>query len=89
MGEQKSSKKVYGTAADEYNPTFSAFLCDNKGDFFNLVLGQIFWWVYGFRTVFTCGYTSYISLSQYYCSQISGSGYQLENSAPAPQWPTW
>ena len=54
----------------KFPATASQFVKDNNTDVVNLVLGWAVFWIYGFRTLFFCGYTSTQTLSQYYCDEM-------------------
>ncbi len=67
----------------EYVITFRNFCCNNKADAMNVILGMVAFWAYGFRTLLTCGYNDRMTYSQFHCSNIAGSGYNLDSSAGA------
>jgi hypothetical protein len=54
----------------EFKATPLQFVKDNNTDLVNLILGWVVFWVYGFRTVFTCGYTHIQTVSRFYCDKF-------------------
>ena len=52
---------------DDYEVTFGNFLKNRVTDTFNLLLSHILFWVFGFRTIYMCGYTTIFTMSHWFC----------------------
>lgn len=57
------------TNTGSYDVSFLNFLRFKGADTFNLVFSHIVFWVFGFRTVYMCGYTGIFAMSQWFCKQ--------------------
>merc|ERR1712032_622034 len=55
--------------AEDYEATFGNFLKNRVTDTFNLILSHILFWVFGFRTIYMCGYTQIFTMSRWFCKQ--------------------
>lgn len=55
--------------AADYEASFFNFLKFKGADTFNLILSHVLFWVFGFRTMYTCGYSGIYAMSHWMCKQ--------------------
>ena len=79
----------------KFPATPGQFVKDNTTDLVNLILGWAVFWCYGFRLVYTCGYTTTRTVSRYYCEQFyqalseaTGSTCSISLADGLPTWST-